>query len=290
MASSTLSNINQGQLFGYINNAGVCTPVIKTFTVSLDGTIADVVYLNATTNAVYTLSVGDVFQLDGCGSDYEIVTSCHKVITAGAWGAIGDILTRYEVRSITSTGVTVQPATYVNNNDVSITGLFSTIPATAYDDCEITAVTVSHKVWDYLANGEPVELIAVYTVNAGTATVQYYTMTGVAYTPVGTILEAQDQSVNKGMVSITVPANTVTSLPVAPAYTSFATVKFVNGTYWVRTDGVAPTVGVAGNASPYVTRDELQLFNNDITGFRVISSTATRIVVEWRNHQHVMAQ
>ena len=101
---------------------------------------------------------------------------------------------------------------------------------------------------------------------------------------------SQDQSVNKGMVSITVPANTVTSLPVAPAYTSFATVKFVNGTYWVRTDGVAPTVGVAGNASPYVTRDELQLFNNDITGFRVISSTATRIVVEWRNHQHVMAQ
>lgn len=278
---------------GYIKTVlGTCFPVIREAEYLADGSIdlSTVVYIDisSTTGAVvYTPIAGDTFDLEGCKAQYDSRQYCHRVIVAGAWGAVGDILTQYQLISLPSGATTI---TFYNNNTLAVVPAPS---ATDVDDCDSNTNSFSVKLWDYLPTTQtPVEIIGTYTTVGGVMTRTLYNLDGTVYTAVGTIKESQDYTYNLGFTSLNLVANTSTALPVPPAGTTYATVMNVNGSnpMYFRTDGTAVINGATGNGKALVRNSEVELYNNDIAGFRIISGVAGRIAIEWRNHSHNMPQ
>ena len=270
---------------GSIKNGATCFPVIKVYGTNENNEITPAVftYIRLDTDVIYTPVVGDIFSNDGCTTDYEYTTYCHRANVAGTGYSAGDLIFRTD-KVDSSTNAIVSTVWYNAETAAVIAA-----PATAdLDDCDTATSSFMQKVWDYLPNGEPVELNAVYTLTAGAMTVAYFTLTGTPYAIVGTVYEAQDNSVNKGNGEFVLVANTSTALPAAPVYTSFATVQFKNGGGFYRTDGVAASATSGFVATP---GQVVYLYNNDVAGFRALSTGATtRIVYEFRNHQHEMPQ
>lgn len=293
MITNGITTPTKHALQGYIKTAlGTCFPVIRVAEYLADGAIdlSTVSYIDisvANTATPYTLVAGDTFDLEGCKQQYDSRQYCHRVIVAGAWGAVGDILTQYQMIALPSGATTI---TFYNNNTLAVVPAPS---ASDVDDCDSNTVSFDQKLWDYLPTTEtPVPIIGSYTVSGGVMTRVLYTLAGALYTQVGVIREAQDYTYNLGNVSINLVANTSTALPTPPAGTTFATVMNANGSnpMYYRTDGVAVVNGPAGNGFALTRFADVSLYNNDIAGFRIISGVAGRIVVEWRNHQHNMPQ